>query len=293
MDSAGYEYFPFNNTRAINIVEGTAGRAFPSHRHAYGEIIVVGKGPKNIYRIDEKLYSLTEGDIVLVWPMETHEIVDADRETATIIQYSNTIADSLFDFKRIVTKYRDLHILCVKSHPVLLKKLTSIIDKITDSWNTDKGNREMRCAMGLMEFMLILDENNKELEADISNDGGKTVSDTTLNNIISVTNYIKNNLSADDLSITAMAERAGLNKDYFSRAFKEVMGLNYSKWLNAVRVEKAASLMPEEGLTLTEIAMLSGFKSIPSFNRVFAEYKKAPPSRYRKQLLRIPEIYRT
>ena len=51
--------------------------------------------------------------------------------------------------------------------------------------------------------------------------------------------------------------------------------------------------MPEEGLTLTEIAMLSGFKSIPSFNRVFAEYKKAPPSRYRKQLLRIPEIYRT
>lgn len=293
MDTAGYEYFSFNNTRVINIAEGTAERTFPSHRHAYGEIIVVGKGDNNIYRIDDKLYSLTEGDIILVWPMETHEIVDADRQNATVIQYSNTLADSLFDFKRIVTIYHDLHILCINSHAGLLKKLTSIIDKMLVAWNTEKHNRELHCAMILMEFMLVLDEHNKELEADISNDGGKPISDTTLNSILSVTDYIKNNLTADDLSLTAMAERAGINKDYFSRAFKEVMGLNYSKWLNAIRVEKAVSLFPEESLTLTEIAMLSGFKSIPSFNRVFAEYKNAPPSRYRRQILKTPERYRT
>ena len=293
MDSAGYEYFSFNNSRAINISEGTDERTFPAHRHAYGEIILVGKGSNNIYRIDDKLYSLTEGDIILVWPMEMHEIVDADRSNAVVIQYSNTLADSLFDFKRIVTLYHDLHILCVKAHAGLLKKLTSIIDKMLDEWHSDKGNREMRCAMVLMEFMLALDEHNEVLEADINNDGGKTISDTTLTNIISVTDYIKNNLTADDLSLTAMAERAGINKDYFSRAFKEVIGINYNKWLNAVRVEKAVSLFPEESLSLTEIAMLSGFKSIPSFNRVFTEYKKVPPSRYRRQMFRSPEKYRT
>ena len=110
------------------------------------------------------------------------------------------------------------------------------------------------------------------------------MSDTALNNIISVMDYIKNNLTADDLSQTAMAERAGLNKDYFSRAFKEVTGQNYIKWLNAIRVSKAVSLLPEEGLSLTEIAMLSGFKSIPSFNRVFVQDKGMPPSKYRKAL---------
>ena len=149
MDSAGYEYFSFNNSRAINISEGTDERTFPAHRHAYGEIILVGKGNNNIYRIDDKLYSLTEGDIILVWPMEMHEIVDADRSNAVVIQYSNTLADSLFDFKRIVTLYHDLHILCVKTHAGLLKKLTSIIDKMLDEWHSDKGNREMRCAMVL------------------------------------------------------------------------------------------------------------------------------------------------
>ena len=289
MDAGGNEYLSFNNTGAINLATPVKDRSFPAHRHSYGEIIVVGSGSKNIYRIDDRLYSLTSGDIILIWPMELHEITDANREDATIIQYSNAIADSLFDFKRIVNVYHDLHILCVNSHPVLLRELRSIIDKITDIWNSRTDNREMHCAIHLMEFMLVLDEHHEELKNDISNDGGKTISDTTLSSIISVMDYIKNNLTADDLSQSAMAERAGINKDYFSRAFKEATGLNYIKWLNATRVEKAVSLFPEESLTLTEIAMLSGFKSIPSFNRVFAEYKNAPPSRYRRNLLRTPE----
>jgi len=278
------EYFTFNNTRAINLATGSSDQVFPAHRHSYGEIIVVGSGKKNIYRIDDNLYSLTEGDIVLIWPFETHEIVDANRKDALIVQYSNTFADSLFDFKRIANHYHGLHIICVGSHPVLARRLKSIIDKMFMAWKADKKNREMRCARLLCEFMLVLDDHSRELDADISNDGGKTVSDTTLNNIISVMDYIKNNLTADDLSQTAMAERAGLNKDYFSRAFKEVTGMNYSKWLNAIRVEKAVSLLGEENLSMTEISMLSGFKSIPSFNRVFVENKGVPPSKYRRTI---------
>ena len=276
------EYFTFNDKKAINLATGTEERDFPAHRHAYGEIIVVGSGGKNVYKIDDNLYTLAEGDIVLIWPMENHEIVDADRANSRIVQYSNTFADSLFDFKRIINHYHDLHIICVNSHPALAKRLRSIIDKMFRTWDSPKSNREMRLGRLLLEFMLVLDEHHRELDADISNDGGKTVSETTLNSIISVTDYIKNNLTADDLSLSAMAGRAGINKDYFSRVFKEVTGQNYIKWLNAVRVEKAISLLADGSLTLTEVAMLSGFKSIPSFNRVFAEYKGIPPSRYRK-----------
>ena len=284
MGTSGYESLSFNNTRAINVAGSVEERAFPSHRHAYGEIIVVGSGDKNIFRVDDKLYSLTPGDIILVWPMETHEIVDANREDCIIVQYSNTLADSLFDFKRIINRYHDLHILCIKSHPELVNKLKSIIEKLKIEWLLDNPNREMRCSIHLLEFMSILDEHHEELEADISNDGGKTISDTTLNNIITVMDYIKNNLTADDLSSTAMADRIGLNKDYFSRAFKDVTGINYVKWLNATRVEKAISLLSDDSLSLTEIAMLSGFKSIPTFNRVFIQYKGMPPSKYLKNL---------
>ena len=284
MDSSGYENFTFRDTRAFNLAGCSDDRTFPAHRHAYGEIILVGKGDKNVYRIDDTLYSLTEGDIILVWPMEHHEIVDADRQNATVIQYSNTFADSLFDFKRVMNLYHDLHILCIVAHSELVHKLISIIEKMRDALTSGQSNSELRCAMLLVEFMLVLDEHHDELARDISNDGGKNVSETTLSRIISVMDYIRNNLTADDLSQAAMAERAGLNKDYFSRAFREVTGINYIKWLNAIRVEKAVSLLPEESLSLTEVAMLSGFKSIPSFNRVFAEYMGVPPSRYRRKM---------
>ena len=51
--------------------------------------------------------------------------------------------------------------------------------------------------------------------------------------------------------------------------------------MNTIRLEKACDLLSEDGRTLTEVAMLSGFKSIPSFNRVFREEKGMSPGEYR------------
>ena len=103
---------------------------------------------------------------------------------------------------------------------------------------------------------------------------------------MSVTEYIKNNLTADDLSQGAMAEMAGISREYFSRIFKNITGMNYSKWLNTIRLEKATELLADEERSLTEVAMLSGFQSIPSFNRVFREEKGLAPGEYRKLLVK-------
>ena len=66
MDTSGYESFSFKNSRAINVADGSSERVFPPHRHAYGEIIMAGKGDKNIYRINDTQYILQEGDILSV-----------------------------------------------------------------------------------------------------------------------------------------------------------------------------------------------------------------------------------
>ena len=78
-----------------------------------------------------------------------------------------------------------------------------------------------------------------------------------------------------------MAEMAGISKDYFSRIFRSVTGTNYSRWLNMIRMEKATELLADEEMTLTEVAMRSGFQSISSFNRVFRAEKGMAPGEYR------------
>lgn len=281
MDLKQYEAFRFQNSHAINIADRMPEHSFPAHWHFYGEIILVGKGDKNLYMINETVYTAVEGDILFVWPMEIHEIIDADRHSSAIIQFSNSFADSLYDFGRIMHYYHDLHMIRVADHPKIASELISLIERMRMIWEEKDVNREIKCSMMLLELMLILDSSRDELASAAEKPATGALPESTIKKITEVTDHIRSNLTSEDMSQTKAAEMAGISKDYFSRIFKQVTGQNYNRWLNMIRIEKALSLLPDKSLTITDIAMLSGFKSIPSFNRIFKEEKNMSPSRYR------------
>ena len=281
MDYSKYEIYGFDNISAFNLSTGYKERSYQAHWHSYGEILLVGSGETNIYSVGQNKYELVPDDLVIVWPMEMHSTIDADRENSIVIQFSNGFINSLFDLRRIMHLYRNLHIICVIAHPELAGRLKEIVLKMKEIFYSDRTDKEIRCCMLLMEFMLVLDEYRKELAPELDEEDQYGYTDDVMRRMITVTDYIKNNLTADDLSQGTMAEMAGISRDYFSRIFKNVTGMNYSKWLNTIRLEKAAELLAESGRTLTEIAMLSGFQSIPSFNRVFREEKGMAPGEYR------------
>ena len=281
MDYSKYEVYGFDNTSAFNLSTGYKERCYKAHWHSYGEILLVGTGDTNIYSVGQNTYELVPDDLVIVWPMEMHSIIDADREHSLVIQFSNAFINSLFDLRRIMHLYRNLHIICINAHPELARKLKAITLQMKDIFFSERSDKEVRCCMLLMEFMLVLDDYRKELAPDLDEEDHYGYTDDVMRRMIGVTDYIKNNLTSDDLSQGTMAERAGISRDYFSRIFKNVTGMNYSKWLNMIRLEKASELLTEPGRTLTEVAMLSGFQSIPSFNRVFREEKGMAPGEYR------------
>ncbi len=281
MDYSTYEIYDFDRMSAFNLTTGYKERSYHLHWHSYGEILLVAPADKNIYQVGKNTYELSAGDIVLVWPMEMHATLDANREQSLVIQFSNAFINSLFDLQRIMHLYRHLHVICVNSHPELCTKLKAIMDKMQKIFCSDTPNKESRCCMLLMEFMLTLDEYRSELAPEIDTGEDYVYTSDVMRRIVTVTDYIKNNLTADDLSQGTMAEMAGISRDYFSRIFKNATGMNYNKWLNMIRLEKASELLTEEDRTLTEVAMLSGFQSIPSFNRVFREEKGMAPGEYR------------
>ncbi|MBR2527642.1 MAG: helix-turn-helix transcriptional regulator [Blautia sp.] len=281
MDYSKYEIYDFNNISAFNMSTGYKERSYQMHWHSYGEILLVGPGRINIFKVNQDTYNLVEGDFVLIWPMEMHAIIDADRKESMVIQFSNAFVNSMFGLQRIMHLYRNLHVICINSHPELAAKLKELTDRMKEIFYSDRTDREIRCCMLVMEFMLTLDEYRSELDEELKAGEHYGYTDDVVRRLIMVTDYIKNNLTADDLSQAAMARMAGISRDYFSRMFKSVTGMNYSKWLNMIRFEKASELLTQEGRTLTEVAMLSGFKSIPSFNRVFREEKGMAPGEYR------------
>ncbi len=281
MDLSRYETYDFINRSAFNMSTGYKERSYKTHWHSYGEIILVGPGDTNVFRVNQSTYNLVEGDFVIAWPMESHAIIDADRQDSLVIQFSNAFVNSLFDLQRIMHFYRSLHVICINNHPELAKELKEIALKMKDIYLENQPNRELRCCMLLMEFMNVLDEHREEFLPELSVDAHNPYEDDVMRRMIMVTDYIKNNLTSDDLSQGAMAQMAGISRDYFSRIFKNITGMNYSKWLNMIRLEKATELLSNKRMSLTEVAMLSGFQSIPSFNRVFHEDKGMSPGEYR------------
>ncbi len=281
MDFSQYENYGFDRYSAFNLSTGYEKRSYQAHWHSYGEIVLVGPGKTNVYMVNQNTYQLAEGDFLLIWPMEMHAIIDADRKDSLVIQFSNAFINTLFDLQRIMHFYRNLHVLCVRSHPLLVAGLRDIAGRMKEIFYSSEADRELRCCMLLMEFMLTLDQHREEFAKEIRSEDPDRYSDSVMRRMIMVTDFIKNNLTADDLSQAAMAEKAGISKDYFSRIFRSVTGMNYSRWLNMIRLEKATELLADKEKTLTEIAMLSGFQSISSFNRVFHAEKGMSPGEYR------------
>ncbi|MDR0451428.1 MAG: helix-turn-helix domain-containing protein [Treponema sp.] len=85
------------------------------------------------------------------------------------------------------------------------------------------------------------------------------------------------------ICLKEIAEASGLSAPYFSSIFKEEMGENLSTYLNRLRVERAATLLIESDMSLSEIAGVCGFEDQSWFSKIFKSYTGKSPGKYREQ----------
>ncbi|MDR1576557.1 MAG: AraC family transcriptional regulator, partial [Treponema sp.] len=93
--------------------------------------------------------------------------------------------------------------------------------------------------------------------------------------------FIAGNFDNPALSLEMTAEKACLNKSYFSRFLKEQTGQTFYEYLSRVRVRQAEQYLMESDMSVTEIAYCCGFNSIATFNRLFKTCTGLSPTAYR------------
>ncbi len=89
---------------------------------------------------------------------------------------------------------------------------------------------------------------------------------------------------SEDLTLSQVARSANASTFYFCKLFKKATGLQFTKYLARVRIEKAKNLLLNPNLRISEIAYEVGFQSLTHFNRVFKKIAGQSPTDYRKQL---------
>lgn len=90
---------------------------------------------------------------------------------------------------------------------------------------------------------------------------------------------------AEPLDLDALAREAGYSKYHFARTFAEAYGETPRACLSRRRVKRAKNLLRTANLSVTEVCVLVGFKSLGSFSSLFRRLVGQSPSAYRAQSL--------
>ncbi|WP_250293221.1 GlxA family transcriptional regulator [Streptomyces atroolivaceus] len=86
-----------------------------------------------------------------------------------------------------------------------------------------------------------------------------------------------------DLSVEALAARAGLSPRHFSRAFQAETGLTPGRYVERVRLEQARRLLEDTNDGVTGISRASGYGTPEAMRRAFVKSLGTAPAEYRRR----------
>lgn len=87
----------------------------------------------------------------------------------------------------------------------------------------------------------------------------------------------------EDVSLTAIADAAGLNSSYLSRHFHAKTGFRITEYINDVRTQKATELLRSTRMPVIDIAEETGYKSLSAFYDAFKRETGVSPVKIRAQ----------
>lgn len=157
-----------------------------------------------------------------------------------------------------------------KSRALALKSLKKIL-------NTRPGLSRL---IGLIDYLRLLAE-EKEIKY-IATPGYINSVHEKDGKLRTVNDYVMNNFQSP-ISLDDIANEVCMNKTAFCRYFKKVTNMNFSGYLNEIRVAYACKLLQaNDHETITGICYASGFNNLSNFNQKFKKHTGQTPSNYIK-----------
>lgn len=234
-----------------------------SHYHSYYEIYYLTKGNVR-YFIDNTIYDLSAGDIVLIPPNIIHKtsVIDEGASERLLIWFT----------PEFLEKDRNDHVFdCFKKHHIKnVTKLNDILSSVeTEHKTNDKFSKEL-IKTQIITLLIQL----SRMSADKSNEV------KTPSFIQKISNYIGENF-ANEITLDNLCEEFSISKSHLSRLFKNSTGFGINEYITIVRIKNAERLILSTELPVTEIATRCGFNDSNYFSSVFKKIKGISPLKFR------------
>ncbi len=94
---------------------------------------------------------------------------------------------------------------------------------------------------------------------------------------------VRKNLTNSDLNIDMISDEVGISRVHLHRKMKELTGQTPHDFIRSIRLKKAAQLLTEKGMNVTEVMYACGFANSASFSTIFRKYYGMSPRDYMRE----------
>lgn len=273
-----HETVEYDTKKYVMLYDNVENEEYPVHWHDAVELIMPIKAEYAV-NVGGKEFKLPEYDVLIIPPGELHSmppipgrrlIFQCDNKVlsnVTVLEPIMKIISAPFVINNAYN--RDLH--------ALAKKCMLDILQLYDS---KSELSDTKIYIKIIELFTALSEHQIEIQKDIMDcDEEKLVEYNE--KFEAVLKFIDTNYMYD-ITLDECADVAGYSKFHFSRIFKQYNSVTYMQYINIKRTKAAEKLLMQPNLAITNVAMMSGFKSLTTFNRIFKSIKHCTPTDYKK-----------
>lgn len=148
-----------------------------------------------------------------------------------------------------------------------LEKISRVLDRKDYAY-------ELLIRAYIYEIIFWIYQNHKYTISDIHKES------PAIKEIRKITEYINDNFMKD-ITIGDLAKLSNLSNDYLIRVFTKYAHQTPINYVNSIRLHKAAQLLTNRDLSISEIALTVGFNNISYFSKIFKREYHSSPSDYR------------
>lgn len=272
------ETVAFREQFGIRLYINAEAEDYPLHWHTAGEIIMP---LENIYTVvvNDTHYVLNPGDIMLLPSGEIHQLFAPEVGKRIILQFDSSLLYHLKGFDSTFHLFRPCLISTSEKNVDLHQALKQLMFTMSDEYFSNEKLKEASMYSYFIQFFVTLGRNHLSRDNNYSQ-AKSSKRHMYIEKFLQVCHYI-NQHCTEDIPLDKLTEIAGFSKFHFARLFKQFMGTTYYNYIIQNRILHAETLLIDPQLSIMDVAMRSGFGSLPTFNRVFKAYKKCTPSEFK------------
>lgn len=253
---------------------------FPLHWHSTVEIIMPIINPYTV-KLNQAEYSLKEQDIMIIPPGELHELKAPPSGIRLILLFNMADFSRFRAFSPLFSLLSRSFLITEDTMPEIYLEEQELLTKIAEEY-ADGGQlgEPMIMSYLIRFFVLLIRANQNCLQNDLpSSQMSKRREYAEKFNL--VFDYIEHHYT-EEISLESAASIIGFSKFHFSRLFHQYTDTSFYDYLCIRRLKASEVLLLNPTLSITDVALQSGFSSISTFNRVFKKFKSCTPTEFKE-----------